>query len=148
MLHSLVKGDLDAIETHVKKVYEYSESLRTEKMKRTPLKGVTNSLRHISFTNLPITIRQDVLRSISLAFRSGPAEVRTLSEEDVERLRASCAYEVYGKDVDKASWRFPWNVAFDALCDISAKARPGTAPGKTVAADVYPFLSVDRAALK
>lgn len=93
------------------------------------------------FTDLPIEVRQDKLRSISKAFVSGPQieDLETIPDAAMlARYRASYAYKY---DAERNSrfeapgWsRFPWNVAFRELCLIKASA---LGPYKPVTSNFY-----------
>ena len=76
----------------------------------------------VPFTNLPIEIRQDVLRAHSRHFVSYPPPGKILFHGDdatVARIRASYAYV---HDCEKKTSRFPWNVAMRVLCEIKGHA--------------------------
>ncbi|KAF9532775.1 RNA dependent RNA polymerase-domain-containing protein [Crepidotus variabilis] len=100
--------DVKKIQEHVHSVFkEHSEKVKHGQ----------------NFTKLPIEQRQDLLRSISKSFASGPAleEVpNIISKDELARVRASYAYKY---DVQKKGWsRFPFNVAMRELCAIKASA--------------------------
>lgn len=95
-----------------------------------------------SFTALPITVRQDVLRNLAMTFVSGPDVEITVGPDDPSfaQLKASYAY-LYDHDRSGARrWsRFPWDVAFRSLCEIKAKA---LGPTKTVTSEFYSMFTV------
>lgn len=148
-IHTFMDRDIAAIRTHVEKAHVlWCKTVfprRSTSGSNTTSGSCTESMRLSSFTGLPITQRQDILRASSRNFMSGP-DALTFSKEEVSRLCASYAYVKYGDSNLSSEWRFPWNVAFNMLCSIGASGRPGGASVKTVSAELYSCLSVDRAA--
>lgn len=103
---ALLEEDYQRIKTHVEKVYrEHQEHLRQ-----------TWQSDGVNFTSLPIHKRQDILRKLSQKFHSEPSKFHIMTRVMSDRIKASYAY-AYDSNNGKAS-RFPWNVAFRALCSI------------------------------
>ena len=98
---------------------------------------------NVSFTNLPITKRQDILRQSSQDFAAVLTELKAefeffpFSEREMREVMASCAYMVAGSDI-----RFPWDVAYRTLCDIKAST---DGRHKTVIPEFYETFDVHRA---
>ena len=126
------KLDLSRIAKHVHVIY---------KQHKDHLKNHNNINAGVQFTELPIEVRQDKLRSISKAFVSGPQieDLETIPDAaTLARYRASYAYK-YDAEMNSRfeapGWsRFPWNVAFRELCSIKASA---LGPHKTVTGNFY-----------
>jgi hypothetical protein len=126
------KFDLSRIAKHVHVIY---------KQHKDHLKNHNNINAGVQFTELPIEVRQDKLRSISKAFASGPQieDLETIPDAaTLARYRASYAYK-YDAEMNSRfeapGWsRFPWNVAFRELCLIKASA---LGPYKAVTSNFY-----------
>lgn len=121
------KAARKSIEAHVKRVQEkYKEDMTGP-----------------DFTSLPIVVRQDRLRALSMLFADGLSDVHiTIGHDghDLATLMASCAY--YLDRTSAHGWsRFPFNVAFRTLCDIKAKAVSHGAV-KTVSNHFYTSFSI------
>jgi RNA-dependent RNA polymerase len=108
------KHDLDAIWKHVMEVEETHRQM------------IGNGS---DFTKNKIEVRQDRLRAVSKKFHSFPTidDMKYLMDQDsIRRLRASCAYAVDEESRRYSSgrkWsRFPWDVAYQDLCDIKARS--------------------------
>ena len=95
-------------EEHRKLIVEHVESVRSNHRK-----WVTKD-----FTRKPITERQDILRQLSRDFvsRLDPALVDSISEDELDRIRASYAYICDHKSTQSGGTRFPWDVAMRELC--------------------------------
>ncbi|KAL0576928.1 hypothetical protein V5O48_005074 [Marasmius crinis-equi] len=120
-----MQDDLDKIEQHVIRMYEYHR----------------NQVKQ-SFTGLPIEVRQNQLREMSRDFAASPplSEV-VFSEPELARLKASFAYLYDSRpNAHQKKWtRFPWDVAFRELCAIKARA---TGVSKTVQNEFYQKFSI------
>lgn len=94
------------------------------------------------FTDIPIERRQDVLRSVSREFASGPDEAGMLMLHDqIVRLKASYAY-IYDFNTDRRKWsRFPWDCSMRELAEIKAKS---TGRSRTVKGDFYEKLALKK----
>ena len=103
--------ELELIKKHVEYMWKKHREKVTSYRPNSPSKKV-------GFTELRITDRQDILRDLSREFNSEPANLRTMSEVELLRVRASYAYIYdYEKSSDKSGFtRFPWDVAFRELC--------------------------------
>lgn len=118
------KWELAQIAQHVQNIYKREKSIFRKRAK-------PDQDSRFRFTELPIEVRQDELRSLSRAFvTEGPQigkELLILADDaTLSRWRASYAY-LYDAEQNlkngKQGWsRFPWNVAFRALCTIKAAA--------------------------
>ena len=111
-----MQRDLDVISEHVRDVYvKHREQMN--------LKGGSpkKDKKGVSFTELPIEVRQDKIRALSQEFmsRPGPEDV-LMEEEEVRRLRASYAYHYDSMGTRKWT-RFPWDVAMRELCAIKGE---------------------------
>ncbi|KAF8974482.1 RNA dependent RNA polymerase-domain-containing protein [Flammula alnicola] len=130
-----MSSDLQKIQKHVEEMY----NVHRMEMCSSPRKASRTSPKKdkLSFTNLPIEVRQDKIRDLSKRFASFPKpEDVLMPEEEIARVRASCAY-VYDYEQKKHSsgfTRFPWDVGMRELCAIKARA---TGRSKTVAGDFY-----------
>jgi len=118
----LKSKDLGAIKAHVQEIYSRSKETHGD-----------------NFTRLPIEVRQNKLRAISLAFISGPKleDIPSIPDEaTLARARASYAYKYDGElHAHDYGWtRFPFNVALRELCAIKAAAQ---GPYKTVQNSFY-----------
>ncbi|KAF8639473.1 hypothetical protein AX17_001493 [Amanita inopinata Kibby_2008] len=116
------RRDLTRIQQHVRAVF---------KKHRERIRG--------TFTKLPITRRQDILRGLSKEFAEHPKveemEV-TMDSAMIARLRASYAY-IYDLEMHRnvGGWsRFPWNMAMRELCAMKANA---LGPSKVVTDGFY-----------
>jgi len=97
--------------------------------------GKTKRKKACAFTDLPIELRQDVLRASAKEFASKPRPEDVLfSEEEIARLRASYAYLLDSQQEKKGWSRFPWDVSMRELCAIKARA---LGPTKTVTENFY-----------
>ncbi|KDQ17270.1 hypothetical protein BOTBODRAFT_156039 [Botryobasidium botryosum FD-172 SS1] len=76
----------------------------------------------VSFTDMRIEGRQDLLRRLSTSYHASLAERELVffSMPEVKRIAASYAYELCGKA--REYYRFPWDVACRDLCAIKASA--------------------------
>ncbi|KIM46105.1 hypothetical protein M413DRAFT_16853 [Hebeloma cylindrosporum] len=126
-------ADLDSLRRHIADLYnEY----RTEMNSPRKQSRMSPSKKDKPFTSLPIEVRQDKIRKLSKQFASYPRSGHFLMlDEDVARVRASCAY-VYDYEQRKSYSsnnysRFPWDLAMRELCAIKARAngRPKTVDG-------------------
>ncbi|KAJ6499604.1 RNA dependent RNA polymerase-domain-containing protein [Mycena vitilis] len=128
------KKDLVAIGEHVRNMYRrHSEEVRKGQPK-------SSSNTRGGFTDRPIEVRQDALRTLSRDFAASPSPEQLLSIFDpviIARLRASYAY-IYDHEESsrfKDGWtRFPWNMALGDLCKIKAAA---AGPHKAVTVNFY-----------
>jgi RNA-dependent RNA polymerase len=126
------QDDLDIIATHVRNVYgKHREDMKSKKPK--------SSVPGVPFSNLPIEVRQDCMRSISRAFTTFPQvdDLQTIPDQaTIARLRASYAFKYDAEqNARKGGWsRFPWNVAMRELCTIKATT---LGPSKTVTNNFY-----------
>jgi len=126
-----MRHELEAISDHVKRVYTDHRNLLAS-----PSKASRNSPKKgVSFTNLPIEVRQDTIRRLSRNFVSFPPPGKFLmQDEEIARLRASFAYK-YDHETRTSGWsRFPWDVAMRELGAIKARATGGH---KTIAGEFY-----------
>ncbi|RDB26117.1 RNA-dependent RNA polymerase 1 [Hypsizygus marmoreus] len=131
--HDIVQAkrrDLSKIAVHVQRMF-FEHKLELSK----------------DFTGLQITLRQDVLRSLSKKFSSAPqpSEMECLTDEAlISRLRASYAY-IYDMErheqYPNSFSRFPWNLAFRELCSIKASA---LGPYKAVTNGFYERFKLSR----
>ncbi|OBZ77695.1 RNA-dependent RNA polymerase 2 [Grifola frondosa] len=146
----VMQEDLEKIKAHVEYVYQRSkDTLGSFYEKRSSGSQMGLNGKTASFTMLPIEVRQDTFRKLSMEFCSGP-EVESYDRHTLERLRASYAYIYdYERNAHKIAskrWsRFPWDAAFRALCEINANAG---ALSRTVTQGFYSKMSVDRAFVK
>lgn len=128
---------LDIIRTHVHRVFdEHKARMKraVEEKGKTKQKG---NEKRCAFTDLPIEVRQDVLRASAKDFVSKPLPDEVfMQEEDISKLRASYAYLYDSMQHEKGTgWsRFPFDVAMRELCAIKARAVGRT---KTVTEDFY-----------
>jgi hypothetical protein len=126
-------ADLDSLHRHVASLYS---DYRTEMNSPRKQSRMSPSKKEKPF---PIEVRQDKVRKLSKQFASYPPAGHFLMlEEDISRIRASCAY-VYDYEQRKSYSsnnysRFPWDLAMRELCAIKARA---TGRFKTVAGDFY-----------
>jgi hypothetical protein len=128
-----IEEDLEVIRNHVKSV---CANHRTRMQTAVEKNGQTKKGKGSGFTDLPIEVRQDVLRASAKEFASRPLpEEIFFSEQEIATLRASYAY-IYDAEENKGKgWsRFPWDVAMRELCTIKARA---LGPTKTVTEDFY-----------
>lgn len=135
-----MQNDLAKIEQHIQAIHaqhraELGSAVGSQQ------KGHQNSPRRsdkgAAFTDLPIEVRQDKFRALSKEFSSLPSLDELLfPEEEVARLKASCAY--YHDTVVVKTYRgwtrFPWDMAMRELGTIKARA---TGRHKTVAGEFY-----------
>lgn len=143
-----MQRELDAIKEHVEETYNMAnEEMASRALKeQRSLKGKT-SLNPKTFTDLPIEVRQDVLRKISCRFYSEPQGLqcltpKLLAPKTVHRLKASYAYLYDHKpkaDEGRKATRFPFNVAMRELCEIKAAA---LGCSKTVADEFYRCMTI------
>ena len=122
--------DLSEIAVHVHQMFE--EHRQAINMCNHPGKGK-------NFTEKPIEVRQDILRSLSRKFAALPRleDMKTIMEHaTISRLRASYAYIYDAQQKSKAKgWsRFPWDVALRDLCQIKVSA---LGPYKPVTSGFY-----------
>ena len=153
---------LDAIRTHVVRVYDWGAALMkgpghagaqtstggvgvdvgTSTGSRAAAKRTSPKKKGVAdFTQRSIETRQDRLRRLSREFVGGPppGDVFVFSPEEVARLRASYAY-LYDWTAHGGS-RFPWNVAFNELGEIKLRAHKDFKP---ISRDFYERMSVHR----
>ena len=124
------RRDLSKIAVHVHKMFEEHRSAIN--MSKDPGKGEI-------FSEKPIEVRQDILRSLSKRFAALPCldDMETVMEHaTISRLRASYAYIYDAQQKNKArGWsRFPWDVALRDLCQIKVSA---LGPYKPVTSGFY-----------
>jgi len=122
-------SDLEKIRVHVRKMFE--EHHRAINMSKDPGKGK-------NFTEKPIEVRQDILRSLSRQFAASPgltSDMKSVMDSaTISRLRASYAY-IYDAQQKAKGWsRFPWDVALRDLCQIKVSA---LGPYKPVTSGFY-----------
>ena len=126
-------ADLDSLHKHVAGLYS---DYRTELCSPHKQSRISPSKKEKPFTT---EVRQDKIRKLSKEFVSYPPAGHFLMlEEDIARIRASCAY-VYDYEQRKSYSsnnysRFPWDLAMRELCTIKARA---TGRFKTVASHFY-----------
>ncbi len=104
------RDELGKIEDHVKRMYaKHKERIDS------------------AFSEKPIEVRQNILRTASQEFNAGPKpDDVIMTETAIVELRASYAY-VYDREQQPFRWgRFPWDVAFRELCEIKLRNRPTT----------------------
>ncbi|KAF9076729.1 RNA dependent RNA polymerase-domain-containing protein [Rhodocollybia butyracea] len=101
-----------------------------------------NTIGKAGFTDLPIEVRQDTLRSLSRDFANGPDRADMyLSAEELMRLKASYAY-LYDCEQPSSKWtRFPWDMTMLELTAIKARA---TGRSRTVTGDFYEIFGLKR----
>lgn len=137
--------ELDLIKAHVESVARRRAEHRDEikKAGRNRPRTSPSKRKQVVFTELPITVRQDFLRSFSVEFASGPANLLFYDDEKVRELRASYAYLFdWESQRSSAKWtRFPWDVAFGALCEIKSKA---LGPHKSISSHFYDVMVMHR----
>lgn len=108
--------ELGMIIDHVKKV----RALHRERIHNCSGKNGTAGRRakNAHFTSLAIEKRQDILRSLSKEFASGPKDLIFFQSAELDRVRASYAYLHDWEEMKKGpQWsRFPWDVAMRELC--------------------------------
>jgi len=100
-----LNNDLEVIRQHVHNVYKGHKARVQMAMDQNKAKAKKKD-KGSSFTDLPIEVRQDVLRASAKEFASKPLPKEVLfSEEEIARLRASYAY-IHDADQGKmkASW--------------------------------------------
>lgn len=149
-----MKDQLLKIEKHVQEAQE--QAGRMMKLSSDFAKAATRNVSpavqaalktKAPFTNLPIEIRQDVLRAHSRHFNSypHPSEVPLLGDEHaIARIRASYAY-IYDWEQKRAPGsRFPYNVAMRVLCEIKANA---LGRSKCLSGEFYERLSMSKNAV-
>jgi len=124
-----MKRDLKSLEEHVQKIYVEHRQQMTfsprKQFKTSPTKSKSGS----AFTDLPIEVRQDKIRSLSKKFAAFPPQNQEvmMAEEEIARVLASYAY-VYDFEQRRSFsnsynfTRFPWDVALRELCGIKARA--------------------------
>ncbi|KAF9478503.1 hypothetical protein BDN70DRAFT_44221 [Pholiota conissans] len=117
------KLELSLIAQHVQGLYKKQKEIFRKRPSRDQDKNGPG------FTDLPIEVRQDELRSLSRAFASeGPQigdDLKIVPDKaTLSRWQASYAYlydaEQNCKNGEQSWSRFPWNVAFRELCSIKA----------------------------
>ena len=129
-------ADLISLQKHVASLYD---EYRTEINSPRKPSRTSPSKKEKPFTSLPTEVRQDKIRKLSKRFVAfPPAGHFLMMEEDIARVRASCAY-VYDYETRKSYStnnysRFPWDLAMRELCTIKARA---TGRFKTVAGHFY-----------
>ncbi|KAI9508083.1 RNA dependent RNA polymerase-domain-containing protein [Russula earlei] len=143
---------LDAIKTHVSRVYELSVSVmkgtsaaqqqQQQQQQRRRSRRPQQHQGGAEFTRRSIETRQDQLRRISREFVGGPPASDTFaySQEEVARLRASYAY-LHDWTKKFGGTRFPWNVAMRELGAIKLRARKDFKP---ISQDFYEKMSMRR----
>ncbi|EIW86830.1 hypothetical protein CONPUDRAFT_115565 [Coniophora puteana RWD-64-598 SS2] len=123
-----LREELDIIQHHVEQTYK----LHKERVDET-------------FSEKPITRRQDILRSLSqqLASLPKPEDCLVLSAKEIARLRASCLY-LYDHHKSGKGWsRIPWDLAMRELSCINCE---GT--GKPVQGSFYAKFAMKQSLLK
>ncbi|KAF9465114.1 RNA dependent RNA polymerase-domain-containing protein [Collybia nuda] len=133
------RKDLSIIAQHVQTVYKRRYPKPSDGKTKKSVPGRTTS-----FTEQPIEVRQDFLRTMSKKFAAAPRVEdmdpdSMMDNEMIARLRASYAYR-YDHEMQVTGWsRFPWNVALRELCTIKASA---LGPYKTVTNGFYERLKL------
>ncbi|KAF9008990.1 RNA dependent RNA polymerase-domain-containing protein [Cyathus striatus] len=134
-----MQNELQKLEEHVKAVYTYHREALNRGGGGSSMKNGSK----LAFTGLPIEVRQDKFRDLSMKFASYPSsgEFLSMSDEEVARVRASYAY-LYDTEKNPYKFtRFPWDVAMRELTGIKARA---TGRHKTVAGIFYDDFNIKR----
>ncbi|KZP28069.1 hypothetical protein FIBSPDRAFT_683925, partial [Athelia psychrophila] len=74
------------------------------------------------FTDLPIEVREDILRAAAMDFAAEPSpdEIFIQTQQGITRLCASYVY-LYDSEQQSQKWsRFPWDVCTQDLHNIKA----------------------------
>lgn len=141
-----LKEVADAIYVHVKAIADRWQTERHQareaKQKAFLSKGKgRQTLQHgekspdVTFTTMPIELRQDILRNLSQSFAKHPDDLnRFCDDTELARIKASCAYSV--ACMQPSFERFPFDIATRDLCSIKAHAVSGGTE-KTVTPDFY-----------
>lgn len=142
------KEALEAIKTHVARVYDWCVSLMRiaavpHATSPSPSMGKSVGVgmgARLEFSQQSIETRQDRLRRMSRKFVGGPPAGETIvfSQEEVARLRASYAY-LYDWTRKHGGTRFPWTVAMRELGAIKLRARKDFKP---ISQDFYEKMSM------
>lgn len=115
--HGITKlnADLDIIREHVHGVYDGHKARMKKAMEGNGKAKKKNKETGSTFTDLPIELRQDVLRASAKEFAAKPDPRQVLySEEDIAVLRASYAYIHDSKQETRGWSRFVFHLA--SLC--------------------------------
>lgn len=119
----VMKDELEIIKKHVEDIWRKGKALMNTSTAIAARREL--DMQHdrktggSPWTNLPIEIRQDILREQSRDFAAvpDPKTILSFSKHEIARLRASYAYIHDWKN----KWsRHPFNVATRTLCEIKA----------------------------
>ena len=133
-------SDLAKIAEHVRCMYTKH---RSHLNPQSPTKKASPKKEKAAFTELPIEVRQDIIRALSREFASMPLPSDLLMDKvDIDRVKASYAYVFDSEQKKVTGWTgFPWDVAIRELCAIKACA---SGPSKTVIGEFYEKFTMKR----
>jgi RNA-dependent RNA polymerase len=99
-----LNDDLELIRDHVHSVYDGHKARMKQAVDENGKIKMRNKEKGAGFTDLPIEVRQDVLRASAKEFASKPLQKDVLySKIEIARLRASYAY-IYDQKQEKKGW--------------------------------------------